>query len=66
MATNIRSSSATSENDEHISKRLAYLVQRELDEYRKSNHDFPVSSGSLVLARVTKLVGCAFLGLGRK
>lgn len=42
MTTNIRSSSTTSENEEHISKRLAYLVQRELDEYRKSNHDFPV------------------------
>lgn len=62
MATNIRSSSGTSENDEHISKRLAYLVQQELDEYRKANHDFPVSAGSLVLARVTKLVGCVFCG----
>ncbi|KAF8605962.1 Sec1-like snare protein [Ceratobasidium sp. AG-I] len=41
MATNMRSSSGTSENDEHISKRLAYLVQQELDEYRKANHDFP-------------------------
>ncbi|CAE6413168.1 unnamed protein product [Rhizoctonia solani] len=41
MATNIRSSSSISENDEYISKRLAYFVQKELDEYRKANHDFP-------------------------
>ncbi|QRV88945.1 Ras opposite protein [Ceratobasidium sp. AG-Ba] len=41
MATNIRSAPTGSEQDEHISKRLAYLVQRELDEYRKANHDFP-------------------------
>ncbi|KAG8717169.1 vacuolar sorting protein VPS33/slp1 [Ceratobasidium sp. 394] len=41
MATNMRSTPTTSESDEHISKRLAYLVQRELDEYRKVNHDFP-------------------------
>ncbi|CAE7050700.1 unnamed protein product [Rhizoctonia solani] len=41
MATNMRSSSTTSETDEHISKRLAFFVQKELDEYRKANHDFP-------------------------
>ncbi|KAF8677405.1 STXBP unc-18 SEC1 family [Rhizoctonia solani] len=41
MATNMRASSAASENDEHISKRLAQFVQREMDEYRKANHDFP-------------------------
>ncbi|CAE6359673.1 unnamed protein product [Rhizoctonia solani] len=41
MATNMRSASATSENDEYVSKRLASFVQKELDEYRKANHDFP-------------------------
>ncbi|CEL61750.1 Protein transport protein sec1 OS=Schizosaccharomyces pombe (strain 972 / ATCC 24843) GN=sec1 PE=3 SV=1 [Rhizoctonia solani AG-1 IB] len=41
MATNMRSSSTASENDEHISRRLAQFVQKELDEYRKANHDFP-------------------------
>ncbi|KAG8767035.1 vacuolar sorting protein VPS33/slp1 [Ceratobasidium sp. 428] len=41
MATNMRSTATTAEDDEHVSKRLAYLVQRELDEYRKANHEFP-------------------------
>lgn len=60
MATNIRSSSTTSENDEHISKRLAHFVQKELDEYRKANHDFPVSiCFSSSFLRVIYCFGCA-------